>query len=110
MQTTAKSNLIKQEEVEKQLGRPITRQQFLQAYKSAKRKLARIIEREGDLGGERLKPYYITQLIAEAVFESSFSEYTILHSDYLRAAKRYERKITIQQKKEMPAAEAARQI
>jgi hypothetical protein len=38
---------------------------FATALIEAKRKLARIIEQEGDLGGERLKPYYLQALYQE---------------------------------------------
>ena len=37
-----------------------------EAEKRARAKLARIIEREGTANGERLKPYYLAALIAEA--------------------------------------------
>ena len=70
-----------------------------EAEKQAKRKLARIIEREGDADGERLKPYYLAQLVAEAVTAERFSNYcNMLHE--LRTL----------EKKEMPAAKAARQV
>lgn len=36
-----------------------------QARKAAERKLQRIIDREGDAGGERRKPYYLEKLIDE---------------------------------------------
>lgn len=39
-----------------------------EAYQEAgMRKLGWIISREGDADGERLKPYYLAQLIAEAI-------------------------------------------
>lgn len=37
-----------------------------QAQEDAERKLQRIIERYGDAGGERRKPYYMAQLVEEA--------------------------------------------
>lgn len=73
--------------------------EFEEAEKQAKRKLARIIEREGDADGERLKPYYLAQLVAEAVTAERFSNYCRdIHA--LRTL----------EKKEMPAAKAAGQI
>lgn len=36
-----------------------------QAREAAERKLQRIIDREGDAGGERRKPYYLEKLIDE---------------------------------------------
>ncbi len=36
-----------------------------EAFSRAARKLKRIIKREGDASGERLKPYYLHQLILE---------------------------------------------
>ena len=50
---------------------------FLVAEKKAKEKLARIIEREGDLNGERRKPEYLVQLIIEAIKERKASKHTI---------------------------------
>lgn len=47
------------------------------AKSQAKRKLARIIEREGDSNGERRKPYYLEQLIAEAASSECFSKFTL---------------------------------
>ena len=49
----------------------------LVAENKAKEKLARIIEREGDLNGERRKPEYLARLIIETVQELEASEYTI---------------------------------
>ena len=49
---------------------------FPVAENKAKEKLARIIEREGDLNGERRKPEYLAQLFVEAIQEAKASEYT----------------------------------
>lgn len=74
-------------------------EEYAEAETQAKRKLARIIEREGDADGERLKPYYLAQLVAEAVAAERLSNYcNMLHT--LRTL----------EKKEMPAAKAAGQI
>ncbi len=62
----------------------------------AKRKLALIIEREGDLNGERRKPYYLNRIIEETIRAHQFSKTCSL--------------ISLEIKKEMPAAEAAGQI
>lgn len=47
--------------------------EFMEASLSAKDKLKRIIEREGDADGERTQPYYLAQLIAEAINQNRFS-------------------------------------
>lgn len=104
MQRVAEITEITKQEVERQLGTTITEAIYNRAYERAKRKLARIIEREGDMGGERLQPYYLTQLTAEAVREQSFSDFTISLCELLKEADRY-----IEQK-EMPAVETAGQI
>lgn len=104
MQTTAVTTEISMEEVESLLGRCITKEKFTRAYEHAKRKLARTIEREGDLDGARLQPYYLAQLTAEAVREQSFSDFTIMLYEAYREAERYI------EKKEMPVAEATGQI
>lgn len=46
---------------------------------AAQVKLARIIEREGDLGGERRKPEYFAQLVAEEVTQRAAIEYCMAH-------------------------------
>ena len=88
------SELLKQS-VEQQLSVSLSDSEYEEAETSAKRKLARIIEREGDADGERLKPYYLVQLISEAITAERFSLCC-----YLKAL----------EKKEMPAAKAAGQI
>lgn len=40
----------------------------------AKRKRARIVAREGDANGERLKPYYLALLKAEIAEQNMFSQ------------------------------------
>lgn len=69
------------------------------AERQAKRKLSRLIEQEGDANGERLKPYYLEMLVAEAVSAEKFSKY----------CNEFQISRTLE-KKEMPAAKAARQI
>ena len=49
-----------------------------EAEKNARRKLKWIISREGDANGERKKPYYLAQLIAEAVRQEAMSRYYLL--------------------------------
>ena len=77
----------------------ISNDEYTEAETQAKRKLARIIEREGDADGERLKPYYLAQLVAEAVTAERFSNYC-----------RDIHELRTLEKKEMPAAKAAGQI
>lgn len=68
---------------EKYLGVQIPQKIFEVAQCKALQKLEWIISREGDAAGERLKPYYLAQLVAEAI-----------KSDVLtyRCAMRYENK------------------
>lgn len=49
------------------LGTAIEPSEWDKAISYAEHKLAYIIENFGDLGGERRKPYYLAQLIAETV-------------------------------------------
>lgn len=95
---------------EQYLSSAISQREFEQAEMQAKRKLARIIEREGDADGERRKPYYLAQLIAEAVRTDRFSSFTFDLGNLIRYAEEEHRKQIQQRKKEMPAAETARQI
>lgn len=90
------SNEMLKQAVEKRLSITLTDFEYDYAKQQAKRKLARIIEREGDLDGERQKPYYLEQLISEAIIAGQFAAYCI--NAY--------REI----KKEMPTAKAVGQI
>lgn len=82
--------------LENRLSIELTDFEYNHAKQQAKTKLARIIEREGDLDGERRKPYYLEQLIYEAVIAGRFTAFCI--NAY--------REI----KKEMPTAKAVGQI
>lgn len=95
---------------EQYLSSAISQREFEQAEMQAKRKLARIIEREGDTDGERRKPYYLAQLIAEAIRADRFSSFTFELGNLIRYAEEEHRKQIQQRKKEMPAAETAGQI
>lgn len=60
--------------VEDYLGSEILNDdEFNNAKKYAQHKLNLIIEREGNSDGERLKPYYLAQLIAETISSTRFS-------------------------------------
>lgn len=52
---------------EKYLGAEINQELFELEMPAAQRKLEWIISREGDANGERTKPYYIAQLVAEVI-------------------------------------------
>ena len=52
---------------EKYLGTEISQELFEMELPAAMRKLEWIISREGDADGERTKPYYIAQLVAEII-------------------------------------------
>lgn len=55
--------------VERQLG-SVTGREIADALPLAMSKLERIVAREGDADGERLKPYYIAQLVAEQIISA----------------------------------------
>lgn len=95
---------------EEYLAEPLSDTEYEEAKAQAKRKLARIIEREGDSNGERRKPYYLAQLIAEAVRAERFSAFTLELGELFRYAEEEHKRQIQQRKKEMPAAKAAGQI
>lgn len=74
------------QQAESYLGTEIQPSEWDSAKAYAERKLKGIIEREGDAGGERRKPYYIAQLIAETVRSNRFSQFTIELADILHYA------------------------
>ena len=55
----------------------ISEEQFNRSAERAGKKLASIIKRFGDGNGERLKPYYLAQLISEDVRADIFSKATM---------------------------------
>lgn len=56
-----------QQQAERYLGAAIEPQEWRRACESAERKLQHIIRLYGDSGGQRQEPWYMAQLIAEAV-------------------------------------------
>ena len=56
------------------LGRQITDDEWIKAHDLASQKLDRIIAREGDAEGERLKPYYLGKLAQEAIIQFCWDE------------------------------------
>lgn len=63
--------------VEEKLGVPIFAAEFRRAKEIAVNKLSRIIEREGDAGGQRRSLEYLACLVSEAVHEKRCSEFTM---------------------------------
>lgn len=66
-----------QQQAESYLGGTIEPSEWDKAKEEAERKLGRIIDREGDADGTRREPWYLAQLIAEAVRSSRISQFTI---------------------------------
>ena len=65
------------QEAESYLGAEITSSEWDKAKEYAERKLKSLVGRFGDEGGARREPWYLAQLIAEAVSQSRFSEFTV---------------------------------
>lgn len=87
---------------ERYFGREIPEPEYSEAVISARRKLAWIINREGDAGGERQKPYYLAQLVSEAVRASRLSEYTQRVYELSQYMKEHEAEIIEEIKKGRP--------
>ncbi len=83
-------------------GREIPEPEYRKAVISAERKLLWIINREGDAGGERRQPYYLAQLIAEAVSASRFSALTYKLCELSQYMKDHEAEIIEEIKKGQP--------
>lgn len=65
-----------QQQAERYLGTAIRPGEWGRAKISAEQKLRHIIEHYGDSGGKRREPWYMARLIAEAVTNDRFSQYT----------------------------------
>lgn len=74
------------QQAEHYLGTEIEPQEWDKAKTNAERKLNRIIEREGDENGMRREPWYLAQLIAEAVKSDRFSTFTIQLAELIKYA------------------------
>ncbi len=81
-----------QQQTEQYLGTEIEPSEWAKAKAYAEHKLASIIEREGDLDGARREPWYLAQLIAEAVQANTLSIKLKLLADLQRAKKDSPRK------------------
>lgn len=66
-----------QQQAERYLGTTIEQSEWDKAKTDAEQKLKSIINREGDGNGERRKPYYMAQLIAEAVRSNRFFKFSV---------------------------------
>ena len=87
------------QQAEKYLGEAISPEEWECAKRYAERKLAMIIEREGDADGARRESWYLAQLIAETVRSNRFSKFTFDLGNFLRYV---DEKIGI--KKEQPVS------
>ena len=89
-------------EAERYLGAAIMQEEFEKAKEDAERKLRWIISREGDAGGARKEPWYLAQLIAEAVRASRLTTYCIVQYELRKLAEAMDIEA-----KEKPTAQAA---
>lgn len=71
---------------EKYLGASILPGEWDKAKEDAERKLRWIIGREGDADGARREPWYMAQLIAEAVRASRLTRFTFEVCETIRLA------------------------
>lgn len=58
------------------LGSRIEPSEWAEAKAKAEKKLENIISRVGDAGGKRREPFYLAQLIAEAVVAIQFTSFS----------------------------------
>ena len=65
-----------QRQAEQCLGTVISPHEWVKARANASQKLARIIARDGDENGARREPWYLAQLVAEAVREGRIASVT----------------------------------
>ena len=61
--------------IKKQVGIEVTDDEIEEHMPYAKRKLSHIISREGDLNGERNKPWFLATLLGEIINMERFSQY-----------------------------------
>jgi len=69
------------------LGIPLPDMLWNVTAEQAKCKLERIIDREGDADGERKKPYYLAQLVVEAIRQEMFTAMCIADYEEKRNAR-----------------------
>lgn len=62
--------------VEQRLGFEITDGQYEEALEKARKKLRTTIQRFGDAAGDRRKPAYLAELVAEAIRSELLMKYT----------------------------------
>ena len=77
-----------QQQAERYLGTAIEPQEWRRACESAERKLQYIIKHYGDSGGQRREPWYMAQLIAEAVRSDRLRRLTAQLTDCYMGIKR----------------------
>lgn len=63
--------------IEEMIGREINEEDYQLAVSTATKKLQSIIQRYGDAGGVRRTPWYLAELVIEALTQKLFSDVTI---------------------------------
>ena len=69
------------------MDQEVSLEELARAEEAAEKKLAWIIKRYGDGDGIRRRPWYLEQLIKEAIAEERFSNYTMARSRELTEKK-----------------------
>lgn len=75
------------EAINSYMNQEISLEELARAEEAAEKKLAWIIKRHGDEDGIRRQPWYLEQLIKEAIAEERFSNYTMARSRELTEKK-----------------------
>ena len=63
--------------IEEMIGREINEEDYQLAVGTATKKLQSIIQRYGDANGVRRTPWYLAELVFEALTQKLFSDFTI---------------------------------
>lgn len=63
--------------IEEMIGREINEEDYHLAVGTATKKLQYIIQRYGDANGVRRTPWYLAELVIEALTQKLFSDFTI---------------------------------